>query len=174
MISIDVDKIASKVFNSSQRCGHYCPKSHLHILQNHGSSWITSLTTSQHQLKAFGFHRDCNAHRGPPRAYLVQESIYEILYLSFFAIVFASVLLYSDDIIQDSSDHRGRTREPLVQGSTYEWWRSGLRVEHMDRRSVVKPYKSVNLILLYPVELFGNVAVAFICDLLRGTMDVDN
>ena len=44
----------------------------------------------------------------------------------------------------------------------------------MDRRSVVKPYKSVNLILLYPVELFGNVAVAFICDLLRGTMDVDN
>ena len=82
--------------------------------------------------------------------------------------------MYSDDIMKNSNNHRGRAREALVQGSTYEWWRSELRVEHMDRRSVVKPYKSVNLTLLYPVELFGNVAVAFICDLLRGTMDVDN
>ena len=83
---------------------------------------------------AFGFHRDCNAHRGPPRAYLVQGSIYEILYMSFFAIVFASMLLYSYDIIQDCNNHRGRALESLVQGSTYEWWRSGLRVEHMDGR----------------------------------------
>ena len=47
-------------------------------------------------------------------------------------------------------------------------------MEHMDGRSVVKPYKSVNLILLYPVELFGNVAFAFICDLRGGTVNVDN
>ena len=82
--------------------------------------------------------------------------------------------MYSDDIIQDSSDHRGRARESLVQRSTYELWRSGLRVEHMDGRSVVKPYKSVILILLCPGELFGNVAVAFICDLLGVIMNVDN
>ena len=37
-------------------------------------------------------------------------------------------------------------------------------------RSVVKPYKSVILILLYLGELFGNVAVAFICYLLGGTI----
>ena len=41
-------------------------------------------------------------------------------------------------------------------------------------RSVVKPYKSVILILLCPGELFGNVAVAFICDLLGRIMNVDN